>query len=149
MLGLDRGSARIVFNKIIVFNNMAIVETIKEYSFMYMLRIFVHLGLSIDKLVKCDVNLVIYKTDNKKVKVVLSDYDRNMFDGFMKCLKLYNKNMCDICNYKKKCFRQCGKCNNKICIDCFKSHNNNYINSCPYCRYIMSDRCYEANTVLN
>ena len=106
---------------------MAIVETISESNFMYILRIFLHLGLSIDKLLNCDVNLIIYKT-NKKVKIVLSGSDRNIFDGFMKCLKIPNKKICDTCNYKKKCFRQCGKCNNKICIDCFKSHNNNYIN---------------------
>ena len=36
---------------------MAIVETIKESNFMYILRIFVHLGFSIDKIVNCDVNL--------------------------------------------------------------------------------------------
>ena len=29
----------------------------------------------------------------------------NIFEGFMKCLKLPNKKMCDICNNKKKCFR--------------------------------------------
>ena len=35
MLGLDRASARMVFNKIMTFNNIAIVETIKESNFMY------------------------------------------------------------------------------------------------------------------
>ena len=128
---------------------MAIVETIKEFNFMCILALSVHLGISIDNIVKCSVNLVIYKTHNKQVKVVYSDSDRNIFDGFMKCLKLPNKNMCDICNHIKKCFRQCGKCNNKVCIDCFKNNNNNYINACPCCRYTMSDRCYEAKTVLN
>ena len=120
MLSLDRGSAQIVFNKIIAYSNMAIVETIKESNFMYILALFVHLGISIDKIVKCSVNLVIYKTHNKQVKVVYSDSDRNIFDGFMKCLNIPNKNMCDICIYNNKCFRQCGKCNNNICIDCFK-----------------------------
>ena len=51
--------------------------------------------------------------------------------------------MCDTCSYKKKCLRQCGKCNNKICIECFKKHNNNYINSCPYCRCTIADHSYE------
>ena len=49
MLGLDRATARIVFNKIIVINNSAIVETLKESNVMYVLRIFVHLGFNIDK----------------------------------------------------------------------------------------------------
>ena len=79
MLGLYRASARIVFNKMIIFNNLAIVETIKEYSFMYILTLFVHLGLSIDKIVNCNVNTVIYKALNKRVKVVLSDSDETTF----------------------------------------------------------------------
>ena len=149
MLGLDRASARMVFNKMIILNNLAIVETIKESNFMYILALTTHLGISIDNTVNFNVNLVIYKKHNNKFRVVYNYSDRNIFDGFMKCLKLPNKKMCDICNYKKKCFRQCGKCNNKVCIDCFKNNNNKHINSCPYCRYNMSDRCYESNLVLN
>ena len=68
---------------------------------MYVLRIFVHLGFTIDKLINCDVNIVIYKKLSKQVKIVFSDSDRNIFDGFMKCLKVPNKKMCDICNYEK------------------------------------------------
>ena len=41
--------------------------------------------------------------------------------------------MCDTCN-NKKWFRQCVKCKNKLCIECFKTHNKDYVNSCPYCR---------------
>ena len=61
MLGLNRATARIVFNKIIVFNNLAIVETLQESNFMYALRTFVHLGFNIDKIINRDVNIVIYK----------------------------------------------------------------------------------------
>ena len=39
---------------------------------------------------------------------------RDIFEGFMKCLKLPNKEMCDICNIKKKCFRECFKCKNTV-----------------------------------
>ena len=60
MLGLDRATARIVFNEIIVINNLAIVETLKESNSMYVLRIFVHLGFYIDKIINCDVNIVIH-----------------------------------------------------------------------------------------
>ena len=63
----------------------------------------------------------------------------NVFDGVMKCLKLPNKKICDICNNKKKCVRQCAKCNNKLWFECFKNHNKEYINVCPYCRYNVTE----------
>ena len=99
----------------------------------------------------CDINIVNYKRNNTNSSVILSGADKKKthFDGFMKCLKLPNKQTCDTCNYKKKCFRQCGKCNNKLCIYCFENNNDKHINSCPYCRYTMSDHCYENNIVLN
>ena len=56
----------------IILNNLAIVETIKESNFMYRLVLIVHLGISIDNIANCDVNLVIYKTHNNKYKVVYS-----------------------------------------------------------------------------
>ena len=43
--------------------------------------------------------------------------------------------MCGICNCEKKRFRQCVKCENKLGVECFKNHNEEYINTCPYCRY--------------
>ena len=49
MLNLYRATAIIMFNKIIAYSNIAIVETIKGYSFMCILRIFAHLGFNIDK----------------------------------------------------------------------------------------------------
>ena len=64
----------------------------------------------------------------------ISDSHKNIYHGFMECLKLPNKKMCDICNNKKKCFRECTKCKNKFCVECFKNHNKDYVNSCPYCR---------------
>ena len=51
MLGLDRATARIVVNKIIVINNLAIVETLKEFNVMFHLRMFVYLGFNIDKII--------------------------------------------------------------------------------------------------
>ena len=61
MLSLDSGSAKIFFkNKIIAYNSMAIVETIKESNVMYISALFVHLGISIDNIVNCSVNLAIY-----------------------------------------------------------------------------------------
>ena len=41
----------------------------------------------------------------------------DIYYGFMTCLKIPNKEMCDTCNYKKKGFRQCAKCKHKLCFD--------------------------------
>ena len=30
---------------------------------------------------------------------------------------------------------------NKICVECFKNHNKDYVNSCPYCRYNIVEHC--------
>ena len=85
MLSLDRATAIIFSNKMIVYNNIAIVETLKESMFMYVLKIFVHLGFNIDKIINCDVNIVIYKKRkqkkkklNKKISVVFSDANKNI-----------------------------------------------------------------------
>ena len=59
----------------------------------------------------------------------------NVFKDFVKPFKLKNKKRCYICNLKKKCFRVCGKCDNKYCIECFNKINDKYLSSCPYCRY--------------
>ena len=82
-------------------------------------------------------NIVIYKDSKDTMMTVRSGAVRNIFEGFMNCLKLPNKKMCDICNNKNKCFRECAKCKNKMCFECFKNHNKDYVNSCPYCRYNM------------
>ena len=59
--------------------------------------------------------------------------------------RLANKNMCDFCTSKKKCFRECTKCKNKMCIECFKIHNKEYISSCPYCRYNFIEHAKKTN----
>ena len=106
---------------------------------MYISTSFSHLGFNINRISTCGFNITTYKQDNKKMSVMLSDADKHMFDGSMKCLKLPNKKMCDICNYNRKCFRQCGNCKHKICIECCKHNNNDYINSCPCCRYTLTE----------
>ena len=82
--------------------------------------------------------LLFIKLQDKMLRTI-SDSHMNIYHGIMECLKLPNKKMCDICNCKKKCFRQCVKCENKLCFECFKNHNKEYINTCPYCRYSLLD----------
>ena len=69
------------------------------------------------------INIVIYKNSKDTMVRTISDSHMNIYHGFMECLKLPNKKMCDICNNKKKCFRECVKCKNKICVECFNNHN--------------------------
>ena len=84
-------------------------------------------------------NIVIYENSNNTMIRSINGCVRNSFDGFKKCLKLHSKKMCHICNHKKKCFKQCAKCKNKMCFECFKNHNKDYVNSCPYCRYNITE----------
>ena len=74
-----------------------------------------HLGFDINDIRTYDINLVVYKKYNDTTVRSINGCVRNMFDGFMKCIKLPNKKICDICNNKKKWFRQCAKCKNNMC----------------------------------
>ena len=65
MLNLDRATAIIIVNKVIAYNIVAIVEAIKESSFMYSLSVFSHLGLNIVKIMNCGVNIVAYTGNNQ------------------------------------------------------------------------------------
>ena len=69
------------------------------------------------------LNIVIYKNSKNTMIRTITASALNIFEGFMKCIKLPNKKMCDICNNKKKCFRECAKCKSKVCVECFKNHN--------------------------
>ena len=135
MLGMDAYSAQKLFWNIISHGNHAITETITLNNIHFITVLFNHVGFDTKNSSEENVNIIMFKMSKTEVFYATYGSDKNVLEGFMKCLKLPNKKMCDICNYKKKCLRQCGKCNNKLCIDCFKTNNNEYINSCPYCRY--------------
>ena len=98
-----------------------------------------HIGFHTNDIRTYDINIIVHKTSKDKMLRTISDSHMNIYHGFMECLKLPNKKMCDICNCRKKCFRQCVKCENKLCVECFNNHNNEYINTCPYCRYNLLD----------
>ena len=123
MLELDSYTAISIFSKMVVNNNIAIIETIDLPRFCYILNILSHLGFNVNSIRTYDDNIIIYKESKNLMITCISSSDRNIFKGFMECLKLPNKKMCDICNCKKKCFRQCGMFKNKLCVECFKNHN--------------------------
>jgi hypothetical protein len=135
MFDLDSGIARAIFSGMIKTSNFVIVETITWPNYCFIMNLLTHLGFDVDDIKSYNINIVIYKNSHDAMMRVKSCSANNIFAGFMKCLKLPNKRMCDICNNKKKCFRTCFKCKNKMCYECFKNHNKDYVNSCPYCRY--------------
>ena len=151
MMDLDKHVVISIFSKMVIYNNIAIIETITSDNFCPLMNLLSHLDIFKigEEINMYGINLVIYKNSKDTMLRTTTGSANNIFEGFMKCIKLPNKKMCDICNNKKKCFRECAKCKNKLCVECFKKHNKDYVNSCPYCRYNMSDRCYESNLVLN
>ena len=125
--------------------NFVIAETIALYNFCFILNLLEHLGFNTDAIRMNNINVIIHKCFADNVVKLISTSDKNIFDGLMNWLKLPNKKMCDICNSKKKCFRECSTCKNKMCIECFKIHNKEYINSCPYCRYDFIEHTKRTN----
>ena len=55
-----------------------------------------HLGFNIDDIRTYGISLVIYKDSNSTMIRNTTGSVRNISDGFMDCLKLDNKEMCDI-----------------------------------------------------
>ena len=81
-----------------------------------------HLGFNTDTIRTNNINVIIHKCSADNVVKLIYTSDNNIFDGFMNWLKLPNNKMCDICNSKKKCLRECSTCMNKMCIGHFKIH---------------------------
>ena len=120
----------------VMYNNIAIIQTITSSNFCFILNLLTHLDIfNIEDIRTYGINSVIFRNYKDTMMRATIGYAMNIFEGFMKCLKLPNKNMCDICNNKKECFRECAKCKHKICVECFNHHNKDCVNSCPYCRY--------------
>ena len=135
MMDLDRHVASSIFSKMVMYNNIAIIETITPDNFCFIMNLLTHLNIfDFEDIRTYDINAVIYKNSKNTMLRTTTGSANNIFEGFMKCIKLPNKKMCDICNNKKKCFRECKKCTNKLCVECFKNHNKDFVNSCPYCR---------------
>ena len=134
-MDLDRHVASSIFSKMVMYNNIAIIETITPDNFCFIMNLLIHLEIYTSGDIRhFGENILIYKNSKVSLMRATISSTTNIFEGFMKCIKLPNKKMCDICNNKKKCFRECKKCKNKLCVECFKNHNKDCVNSCPYCR---------------
>ena len=121
--------------------NIASVETITSYNIVPLVNCLHHIGFPMEDIITYNLNITMYKDYNKTMNRAMDGSVINMFESYMKCLKLPNKKMCDICNNKKTCYRQCGGCKNKICVECFENHNTDYIQPCPYCRHTIENHC--------
>ena len=102
MMGLDRNVVRPIFSKMVMYNNIAIIETITSSNFCFILNLLTHLDIfNIEDIRTYGINIVIFKNYKDKMMRATTGSVMNIFEGFMKCLKLPNKKMCDICNNKK------------------------------------------------
>ena len=127
-MDLDSGIARAIFSGMLKTNNVVIVETIAWPNFCPLMNLLTHLGFNKEDLKTYNTNIIICKKSKDTMIRTTAGSAIHIFEGFMKSSKLPNKKICDICNYKKKCFRQCEKCENKLCFECFKNHDKDYVN---------------------
>ena len=101
MFGLDRHVAISMFSKMVMYSNIAIIETITLSNVCSILNLSEHIGVHTMGIRSYGMNIVIYKDSKDTVFRALTGSALNKFEGFMKCIKLPNKKMCDICNDKK------------------------------------------------
>ena len=107
-----------------MYSNIAMIETITSSNFCPLMNLFIHLEIfNMEEIRTYCINIVIYNNSKDTMVRTITASALNRFEGFMKCIKLPTKKMCDTCNNKKKCFRECAKCKNKICVECFNNHN--------------------------
>jgi len=104
MMDLDRHVASSIFSKMVMYNNIAIIESITLSNICSILNLLEHIGVHTMNIRSYGMNIVIYKKSKDTMFRALTGSDLNNFEGFMKCIKLPNKKMCDICNIKKNMF---------------------------------------------
>ena len=109
-MDLDRHVASSIFSKMVMYNNIAIIESITLSNICSILNLLDHIGVHTKNIRSYNMHIVIYKNYKDTLMTAMTGFTTNMFEGFMKCIKLPNKKMCDICKNKKKCFRECVKC---------------------------------------
>ena len=109
MFNFDRNIANVIFIKMMSIINCVIAETITSDHFCFILNLLEHIGFHTNDIRTYDIDIILHKTSKYKMLRTISYYHMNIYHGFMECLKLPNKKMCDICSCKK-CFRQCVKC---------------------------------------
>jgi hypothetical protein len=62
----------------------------------------------------------------------------NLFDGFVKPVKLKDRRRCTICQDRKvRNFVGCGRCENRMCNECFDNLTDKL--TCSFCRYNLNE----------
>jgi hypothetical protein len=62
----------------------------------------------------------------------------NLFDGFVKPVKLKDRRRCGICQDRKvRNFVGCGRCDNRMCNECFDNLTDRL--TCSFCRYNLNE----------
>ena len=84
-MGLDRNDARSFFTKMVVCNNIAIIETITSSNFCFILNLLEHIGVHTEDIRTYDINIVIYKNYKDAATRTITGSAINIFEGFMKC----------------------------------------------------------------
>ena len=94
MMDLDRNGVRSIFNKMVMYNNIAIIETITSSNFCFILNLLTHLDIfNMEDIRTYGINLVIYKNSKDTMVRTISGYHMNIYHGFMECLKLQQENV--------------------------------------------------------
>ena len=87
-MGLDRNVVRSIFSKMVMYNNIAIIETITSSNFCFNLNLLTHLYIfNIEDIRTYSINIVIFKISKDTMMRATTGSAMNIFEGFMKCLK--------------------------------------------------------------
>ena len=68
-----------------------------SYEFTY-----TYIGFDVEEMRTIDTNLITHADSTGTIMKIITDSDMDDFHGFMTCLKVQNKNMCEIYNNNKK-----------------------------------------------
>ena len=120
----------------IIRDNNVFIESFTKESSPYVFPLLCNTGLAKRFVFDCNCNIIMYyDKSTSALRIIFSKEPDNRFAKFMLKEKLKNRRMCELCCNKSKCFRICGRCDKKQCVQCFKENNKQFINDCPFCRY--------------
>ena len=87
MMGLDGNVVISIFSKMVMYNNIAIIETITSFNFYFVLNLLTHLDIfNIEDIRPYGINIVICKNSKDTTVRTITASALNIFEGFMKCI---------------------------------------------------------------